>query len=96
MERLDNASPCSGGIEKEDEVPLVQRFARKAERRDVSGFDVYAKLLTQFPDERNFRRFSLLHLAAREFPQTRHEPTAWPLLNKDLSRIIDQGGRNDL
>jgi len=87
--------PFAAYVQQQDHVPLTERFAREAGRRQAGLLDIDPQFLAQFADQRGFRPFVVLDLAAGEFPQSRHHFALRALLDKQPAVSIDQCRCND-
>jgi hypothetical protein len=92
----DVSGPSSADEQWHQQMKIFVRVTREDQRSEAGSVNVNSKFLLQFTDQRRFRRFAGLHLAAGKLPKACHRPARGPPCDKHAPIDVDKrDGRNE-
>src|SRR5690606_23832130 len=92
---LRTAMPYAAEIKRHEQVKGLVGMRGEGERREAALSRIDAEFLPQLANQGSFRRFAVMHLAARELPQPCHRLALGPAGDEYAAVDIDQRHRRN-
>ncbi len=87
--------PSPADVQRHEKMKIGVGEARECQRRETGLFDLNPQFLVQFPDQRRFRPFAVLDLAARKLPKAFQRFSLRALRDQHPAIRIDERNGDD-